>query len=495
MAEQIIIPGIGDIIAEKYLIKTELGRGAYGVVFGCEQVDIGRYLAVKTLLPQAFLQGEIVKRFHREAQLISRLDHPNVIRLFDYGVHDGLLYMAVEFVSGETLASLIEKSAPIAPEVVIEISLQILAGLEHAHENGIIHRDLKPENVIVIKKDTGFEAKILDFGISKLTRGDEDEKSAMNTLTQDGTVLGTPHYMSPENIVGDPCDHRADIYALGVMMYEMVSAEHPFDAASPSAVFIKHLTSEVPLLEPEIQNTTLGSTIFHALEKQPEDRIQTAAEMTELLLSEVYVPRKTASQQEHSKKRNIILAGLFFGGTIALLIFTAAYFSRNSEDPIEVVKKEPVAEKTTPQADDDEFVFDETFEPLPAPELLEALVVAKTLRRQATSRAFSKYEDASQKAKSKSALTTTKGDKKREKITKETPKQTIVRFTSSPSGADVKINNVVIGKTPLTKSYSDPSRSIGVTISRPGYNKKSVRFTPEKRNKIHVKLELGLLVK
>lgn len=499
MAEKIIIPGVGDVIADKYLIKTELGRGAYGVVFGCDQVDVGRYVAVKTLLPQAFLKGEIVQRFHREAQLISRLDHPNVIRLFDYGVHDDLLYMAVEFVSGETLAKLIERSAPMAPETVIEISLQILAGLDHAHQEGIVHRDLKPENVIVIEKESGFEAKILDFGISKLTRGDETEKGAMNTLTQDGAVLGTPHYMSPENIVGDPCDHRADIYALGVMMYEMVAAEHPFDAVSPSAVFIKHLTAEAALLDPEIQNSALGATIFHALEKQPEDRIQTAIQMQEMLRADTFVPRESAEETE-SKRKKVLWFGLFFGGLVAILTLLAVYFLR---PPAVETKIEPtIVEKKVDDGEEDTetLVFDEPDYELASPELREALVVAKTLRNQAALRSVSAQEIAALKVSKDERKKNDKIKKTKQQDVKKTPVATKlpkekktklikVKFSSVPSNAVVKVNNVRIGKTPISKYYSDPHVSRTVTFSHIGYQQSRIKFSPGRHGSLHVKLK------
>ncbi|MDX1748672.1 MAG: serine/threonine-protein kinase, partial [Halobacteriales archaeon] len=245
MAEQFSIPTVGDLIAGKYRVEEELGRGAYGVVFRAEQKELGRSVAVKTLLPQAFLQQDIVQRFHREARLIGSLDHANIIRLWDYGVDEGLLYMAVEYVEGRTLMDLIDNDAPLAPDRVRNLALQMLDALDHAHGMGIVHRDLKPENIILVQTRTtdGREyevVKILDFGISKLLRGDE-EQNALKSLTQDGTVLGTPHYMSPENIVGDPIDHRADLYAFGVILYEMLTGEHPFEAPSPSAVMVRHL--------------------------------------------------------------------------------------------------------------------------------------------------------------------------------------------------------------------------------------------------------------
>ena len=302
MAEQFSIPTVGDMIAGKYRVEEELGRGAYGVVFRAFQEELDRNVALKTLLPQAFLQKDIVSRFRREAQLITRLDHPNIIRLFDYGGDEGLLYMAVEFVDGRTLMDVIDNDAPLQPDRVREICSQILEALTHAHAQGIVHRDLKPENIVLLQTRTADDreyevVKILDFGISKLLRG-ENDSGALKSLTQDGTVLGTPHYMSPENIVGDPIDHRADLYAFGIILYELLTGEHPFEAPSPSAVMVRHLRDDPPELEPALAQSPLGIAITRSLEKQPWDRIGSAEELLQILraedISEIPLPERSA---------------------------------------------------------------------------------------------------------------------------------------------------------------------------------------------------------
>lgn len=307
MAEQFSIPTVGDLIAGKYRVESELGRGAYGVVFRAEQEELGRHVAVKTLLPQAFLQKDIVQRFHREAQLISRLDHPNIIRLFDYGMDEGLLYMAVEYVQGRTLMDVIERDAPVDLERARSLALQILDALVHAHAHGIVHRDLKPDNIVLLNTRTTDErefevVKILDFGISKLVRGD-GEGNALKSLTQDGTVLGTPHYMSPENIVGDPIDHRADLYAFGVILYELLVGKHPFDAPSPSAVMVRHLRDDPPALPEELRDTVFNVAVHRCLEKQPWDRVGSAAELIAILETtdpSLLPPLKRPSQELRS---------------------------------------------------------------------------------------------------------------------------------------------------------------------------------------------------
>ena len=287
MSENFSIPTPGDVVAGKYKVMEELGRGAYGVVFRAEQVGLARDVALKTLLPQAFLQVDIVQRFEREAHLIALLDHANVIKLYDYGKVDGLLYMAVEYVQGRTLSELIKGEAPLPVAQVYQIVMQILDALEYAHSRGVVHRDLKPDNIVLLKTspDEGTLdeiVKILDFGIAKLTRGDHEENQ-LKTLTQDGTVLGTPHYMSPENIVGDRIDHKTDLYAVGVMMYEMLVGKHPFDAPSPSAVMVRHLRDDAPHLPGELFNSAFDNAIQAFLLKQPDHHVESDALVRELL--------------------------------------------------------------------------------------------------------------------------------------------------------------------------------------------------------------------
>jgi serine/threonine-protein kinase len=288
MSEKYIIPTPGDVIAGKYHIEKELGRGAYGVVFRARQVGIDRHVALKTLLPKAFLEADIVKRFEREANFVGRLNHPNIVGVHDYGRHENLLYMSVEYVEGDTLEEIIAEQGALEPERVRKLVYQIVAALEHAHETGIVHRDLKPANIVILEQpgdEPGSQVevvKVLDFGIAKLIRpeADGDTKEA---LTEAGTVLGTPHYMSPDSIIGEDVDHRADIYSLGVMIYEMLTGERPFGGKNSPGVMVKHLRDEPPELPAHLAGSCWGDAVRGCMRKVAKKRIQSAVEVRQIL--------------------------------------------------------------------------------------------------------------------------------------------------------------------------------------------------------------------
>lgn len=501
MAEQFSIPEVGDVIAGKYRVVAELGRGAYGVVFRAEQDQLGRNVAVKTLLPQAFLQKDIVERFHREAQLISLLDHRNIIRLYDYGVDEGLLYMAVEFVEGRTLMQVIETEAPLTLGRVRNLGIQILRALEHAHANGIIHRDLKPENIILLRnrptdgRETE-EVKILDFGISKLIRGDNQE-GALKSLTQDGTVLGTPHYMSPENIVGDPIDHRADLYAVGVILYEMVTGVHPFDAPSPSAVMVRHLRDEHDPLPPLAEASPIGEAITRALEKQPWDRVGSAREMRELLeqptddIDETIVRFAPATRGDESgrpagpqqaKDRQIplpLIGALLL--IVGVLIASIGWKVWLAADATAVAGKPEVGAAREPDLGTPVVVA--VPEPVVEPDV--GLATADS------GMTFVVKPDAGAEEQDAGALEAPVAKPAVPKHRSKPPAVALVELDilSEPENAIVTLDGSPIGNTP-TRRTVPADESVEVRFSHIGYKDHVVRLTPSgKRQTVSAKLE------
>ncbi len=284
MSQQITIPSRGDILAERYRILDELGRGSYGIVFKAERVDDDLVVAIKTLLPQSILDREVIDRFTREAQLVSRLDHPSIISLYDYGQRDNLFYMVVEYVEGRSLADLLKEDAPLAPDAAGAIIEQVLDALKHAHAQGIVHRDLKPDNILLAREEDGSEfVKILDFGIAKLVRNKSDN---FKTLTQAGHVLGTPHYMSPEQISGDEVVAATDLYSVGIILYELLVGEHPFEGTTSTSVMVAHLHDDPPALPAALEQSKWGEAVRRALVKQPYDRLESATAFLEILHSE-----------------------------------------------------------------------------------------------------------------------------------------------------------------------------------------------------------------
>src|SRR5579871_6362703 len=236
-------PIIGQVLGGKYTVVRLLGEGGMGAVYEGEQ-QLGttkRKVAVKTLHPHLSRDEKIKARFEREVGTIAELEHPNTIQVFDFGTTaEGILYIVMEFLHGKSLADLLEKQGAMEPERVVNILQQVCGSLEEAHARGIVHRDLKPDNVVLVeragKKDF---VKVLDFGIAKRSREeDKDEQK----LTQQGMVLGTPPYMSPEQFTGKPIDSRSDIYSLAVMGYEMLTGKLPFKADTAWEWATQHMT-------------------------------------------------------------------------------------------------------------------------------------------------------------------------------------------------------------------------------------------------------------
>ncbi|HHH30169.1 MAG TPA: serine/threonine protein kinase [Polyangiaceae bacterium] len=286
-------PMIGQVVGGRYRITGLLGEGGMGRVYVGEQ-QMGtavRKVAVKTLLTEFSKDPQVVARFMRECGTVVELEHPNTIKFYDFGQTDqGDLYIAMEYVDGEPLNDPIERSGAMDFERVDNIMRQICGSLHEAHEKGIVHRDLKPENVILTKR-AGEEdfVKVLDFGIAK--RHDAVDTEKEQKLTQAGMVLGTPPYMSPEQFTGKELDRRSDIYALGVMAYELLTGQLPFKANTPWEWATQHMTQQPSPFE---QTGAMAAQIpphmkaacMKALSKNAEDRQATAREFYEDLHGE-----------------------------------------------------------------------------------------------------------------------------------------------------------------------------------------------------------------
>jgi serine/threonine protein kinase len=241
---------VGTTLADRYRIDKLLGVGGMGAVFQARHLLLKRDVAVKVLHPKLVANADISKRFDREAQSAARLDHPNVIPVTEFGsTDDGMKYMVMQLLSGKELSGMLD--GPLDPLRAMDLEIQILRGLEHAHDNGVIHRDLKPENVFVVKDHDGAELlKIFDFGIAKIV--DEVEEDTSQPLTRLGLVFGTPHYMSPEQSTGSTIDHRTDIYSAGVMLYQMLAGRLPFDHDDPVSLIRMQVTLDPPPLPESI---------------------------------------------------------------------------------------------------------------------------------------------------------------------------------------------------------------------------------------------------
>jgi serine/threonine-protein kinase len=271
---------LGTVLAGRYRVTRALGSGGMGVVYRAEHVHMKKAVAVKILHQHMTTMPEVVARFEREAVAAGRIEHPNVAGATDFGrLEDGSFYLALEYVEGKSLSSLLGKGGALPTVRALVIVRQIADGLAAAHAAGIIHRDLKPENVMLVERDGLSDfVKVLDFGIAKVPV----EEGEGQKLTQIGTIFGTPQYMSPEQGQGHAVDARSDLYALGVMLYEMLAGKLPFFADDLVVLITRHITEAPPPL-PDGIHPAVRDLVFELLEKEPSHRIQTAAELVSRL--------------------------------------------------------------------------------------------------------------------------------------------------------------------------------------------------------------------
>jgi serine/threonine-protein kinase len=263
----------GQVVDSRYRLRRRIGSGGMSVVYLAERVGIGKPIAIKFLRSAFANLPDFVRRFEQEAHACSRLSHLNCVTVIDFGVAFGSPYLVMEYVHGRLLSSIVA-AGPVTSERAITITRQILAGLRHAHARSVIHRDLKPGNVMLMEMTGAADfVKIMDFGTAQILTGEGAPQKA-------GTDVGTPWYMSPEQAAGQPTDQRTDLYAVGVMLFEMLTGERPYVAEDPMRVLQMHLFSPIPsarALKPELGlSPELEAAIVKAMQKQPGDRFDSA---------------------------------------------------------------------------------------------------------------------------------------------------------------------------------------------------------------------------
>lgn len=261
---------IGRIMGNRYELIKQLGGGGMAIVYMGRDTMLNRLVTVKVLRPEFTCDGDFVERFRGEAQAVARLSHPNIVSIYDVGLEDNIYYLVMEYVEGDNLKNLIRKQGVVPTDRAVEIAGQISEALQHAHENNIVHRDIKPQNILITK---GARAKLTDFGIAR--------EATTATLTQTDTIVGSVHYISPEQARGGTADARSDIYSLGIVLYEMATGVLPFTGETPIGVALKHIqefptlpSSLNPSISPEFERV-----IVRAMAKNPADRYQSARDM------------------------------------------------------------------------------------------------------------------------------------------------------------------------------------------------------------------------
>jgi len=264
----------------KYIVKRELGRGGMGTVYLAEQPGLGREVAIKELILSAVADPTALKRFIQEAQVMARASHPNLVQVHDLEQIGDANYIVLEFVRGKSLRDVISQGSLALPQT-FAVMHGVLQALDYAHKRAIVHRDMKPENVLM--SDEG-NVKVADFGIARLM----DDSGAGSTATKTGTTVGTPQYMSPEQVASSKVDGRSDLYSAGIMFYELVVGQPPFtasDADGPFTLMAKHV--QAPPKPPSVHRPGLDlgleEVILKSLSKRPEDRYQTGQEFDDAM--------------------------------------------------------------------------------------------------------------------------------------------------------------------------------------------------------------------
>jgi serine/threonine-protein kinase len=287
---------VGQVLADRYHIMKKLGEGGMGQVYLAEHVKMGRRSAIKVMNPSMVHDPDAVARFNREAANASRISDSHVCAIYDFGeTPDGLIYLAMEFIEGEPLTELIRQEGALPVARAADIAIQVAAALQAAHDLGIVHRDLKPDNIMLTRSRDGADAvKVVDFGLAKAVGGEGGGQK----VTRTGFVVGTPEFMSPEQLSGDKLDGRSDVYSLGLVLFNMLTGTLPFPADSVQEAMIKRLTDEpAELIEvrPDLHFPSgLQQTLDTALARTPVDRYQSAAKLAHDLASVTGLSRADA---------------------------------------------------------------------------------------------------------------------------------------------------------------------------------------------------------
>jgi hypothetical protein len=341
---------VGQVVADRYHVMKKLGEGGMGQVYLAEHVKMGRKSAIKVLNPSMVNDPDALARFNREAANASRISHPNICAVYDFGeTPEGLVYLAMEFVEGEPLTDVVAREGALSVPRAVAICLQVGDALQAAHDLGIVHRDLKPDNIMVSRARDGSDVvKVVDFGIAKAFggRGDDTQK-----VTRTGLVVGTPEFMSPEQLSGDPLDGRSDIYSLALVLFRTLTGKLAFEATTAQETMIKRLTDEPLTLaeaRPDLRFPPgLQATLDAALARNPVDRYQSAAKFVGDVAAVVGLPRgvakplpatrgsdeatqplepeRTSGHRRAPRRRRRLLVpiavGVALGGVVAVAVF------------------------------------------------------------------------------------------------------------------------------------------------------------------------------
>lgn len=324
---------IGRVISGRYVVQAVVGTGGMAVVYRAFDQKKNRIVAIKVLRPEYESDEEFVRRFSREAEAASKVSHENIVNMLDVGTDGDLRYIVMEYVDGQTLKDMIRQRGAIHPDTAIRMAIRILAAVDHAHRNGIVHRDIKPQNILV---DNQGRVKVADFGIARL-------KATQTTQIEEGSgisAMGSVHYFSPEQARGELADEKSDLYSVGVVMYEMLTGQVPFDGETSVSVALKHVNEAPKSMRTHNREISkaLDEVVMRALSKDPAKRYQTAAEMAADLRKTISRPqggfvkypkdpeelerekeeRRRQRARERRRFHSFVLAGMLVGAAVLL---------------------------------------------------------------------------------------------------------------------------------------------------------------------------------
>ncbi|MGF1468213.1 MAG: serine/threonine protein kinase [Sandaracinaceae bacterium] len=473
-------PLIGTTVDGRYRIEGVLGQGGMGIVYRATHTALNKALAVKVLRPEVTRDPEILARFRQEAQSASAIGNHHIIDISDFGaLPDRSTYFVMEYLDGRDLTSVIEEDMPIDPARVVRVGTQLCDALGAAHQVGIVHRDLKPDNVFLIHRgDNPDFVKVLDFGIAKVG-------GASSKLTKAGQVFGTPHYMSPEQCSGAAIDHRTDIYARGVILYEISVGRVPFAADNLMGILTKHLYEQpIPphTLPPPVDVPAgLEAVILKCLMKHPDQRYQSMGEVrSDLeLVGQGVTPAAVLEAMERGSSRSpgapagpattgglqVAVGGALparrgrlpwiLAGLAVLVLFAVggvggAYYAATVGTPATAPLAEPPAQEDVPPTSDD----------------VGADGVA----------AAGATEDPAE-----GAVATPDG-------AEDAPAPARILITSDPEAVEVYRGNVFLGNTPLAVDRPEGDEQLEVTLRQPGYEDRAFRLTAVSQEEIRVSL-------